>query len=73
MLETGIKGYLTKNQNQTQLEEKKKKVETKIAFVIKNSRLKRGPISSYIIDLVLSAEGRPFHPPVPSSKFLIPG
>jgi hypothetical protein len=24
-------------------------------------------ISSYIIDLVLSAEGRPFHPSVPSS------
>jgi len=34
-------------------------------------------ISSYIIDLVLSGEGRPFHPSipssVPSSKFLIPG
>ncbi len=27
--------------------------------------------SSYIIALVLSAEGRPFHPSVPSSKFLI--
>ncbi len=28
-------------------------------------------LSTYIIDLVLSAEGRPFHPSVPSSKFLI--
>ncbi len=30
-------------------------------------------LSSYIIDLVLSVEGHPFHPCVPSSKFLIPG
>jgi hypothetical protein len=28
-------------------------------------------ISSYIIDLVLSAEGRPFHPSVPSSVSFI--
>jgi hypothetical protein len=28
-------------------------------------------ISSYIIDLVLSGEGRPFHTSIPSSKFLI--
>jgi hypothetical protein len=30
-------------------------------------------LSFYIIDLVLSGEGHPFHPFVPSSKFLIPG
>ncbi len=34
MLKTGIKGYLTENQNQSNLE--KKKVETKTAPVIKN-------------------------------------
>jgi hypothetical protein len=28
-------------------------------------------LSSYVIALVLSGEGRPFHPSVPSSKFLI--
>jgi hypothetical protein len=35
MLKTGIKGYLTKNQNQSNLA-KKKKIKTKTAPVIKN-------------------------------------
>jgi hypothetical protein len=44
MLKTGIKGYVTKNQNQSNLKKNKNKIkiETKTAPVIKNSKLKMG-------------------------------